>query len=209
MKRLFLVLLALLAMTTANAGMIRAEQDYSPIRPQMKVKFRYIIAHMEQKESTWEVTVVKSSFPDSITYTWIRPQKDREAWKGTRILLEMKTSKNFNPWYRNGESKATTDTAPWLSQMILSELREKGRSETFKEGGSGALNWAAADLTVKEKVIFPVLLNGKPEALNALKLNKGITVWNNLNNPLVLEYEPLAIPLFTSVTGWKVTEINY
>ncbi len=209
MKRWFLVFMTLLVIAAADPGLIRAEQDYSPVRPQLHVKFHYIFAHIEQKASTWELTVVKSSFPDSITYTWLRPQKEREDWKGSRILLDLKNSKNFNPWYTNGETKATTDTAPWLSQMVLTELRNKGRSETFKEGGSGALNWAAADLTVKEKVIFPVILNGKPEALNAFKLNKGITVWNNLNNPLVLQYEPLAVPLFTSVTGWKVVEINY
>ena len=45
--------------------------------------------------------------------------------------------------------------------------------------------------------------------VHALKLNLGLVVWNNLNNPLVLEYEPLGIPLITGITGWRVKEINY
>ncbi|HEY8464152.1 MAG TPA: hypothetical protein VIM29_09065, partial [Bacillota bacterium] len=71
------------------------------------------------------------------------------------------------------------------------------------------VNWAATDLEVKEKVVYPVFINGKPEALHAYKLNKGLTIWNNLKNPLVLQYEPLGIPLFTSVTGWRLTTITY
>jgi hypothetical protein len=209
MKRLLFLTIALLVAFSVSLPVIRAEEDYNPIRPQMQVKFHFIVEHMEQKDRTWNLTVVKSSFPDSLTYTWVRPQKDNPDWKGTRILLDQKTSKNFNPWFKNDESKATTDTAPWISQLVLKELRDKGKSEDFREGGSGAVNWAAANLTVKDKIIVPVIINGKPEALYAFKLNKGITVWNNLQNPLILEYEPLGIPLFTSVTGWKVAEINY
>ena len=33
------------------------------------------------------------------------------------------------------------------------------------------------------------------------------TVWNNINNPLVLEYRPMGVPLLTNVTGWKAETI--
>ena len=209
MKRSLILTVTLLMALMVNTGMIRAEEDFNPIRPQMVIKFHFIVEHVDQKDWTWQLTVAKSSFPESLTYTWVRPQKNNPDWTGTRILTGLGISRNFNPWFTNKESKATNDTAPWLSPLVLKELRDKDKSDDFREGGSGAVNWAAASLTVKEKVIFPVVINGKPEALYALKLSKGITVWNNLQNPLVLEYEPLGVPLFTSVTGWKVTEINY
>ncbi len=209
MKRAIILLIIFTGIMAWSAGAILAEEDYNPIRPQLKLKFRYIVEHIEQKDRGWEMTIVKASFPDSVTYTWLRPQKDGKDWKGTRILLDLKTSRNFNPWYKKDESKATADTSPWISQQVLKELRERGRADNFREGGTGALNWAAVDLAVKDRIVFPVLLNGKPEALHAFKLNKGLTIWNNPNNPLILEYEPLGIPLFTSVVGWKLIEIQY
>ncbi len=209
MKRYFIPLLLIFLVVGANFRIIRAESNYHPLNVNMQIKFHYIIEHVDKKDSTWQLTVVKNTYPESVTYTWTRPQKDRTDWKGTRILLDLKNSKNFNPWFTNNESKATTDTAPWLSQLVFKELTEKGRSAEFREGGTGALNWARTALAVKEKLLFPVTINGKPEALKALKLNKGIVVWDNPNNPLILEYEPLGVPLVTSVTGWKVVEINY
>lgn len=202
-----LVLLIFLAITPASIG--ETVEDYYPIRAGMRLTFRYLFEHVEQKDKLWNLTVVKNSFPESLTYTWTRPPKDGEASSGTRILTDLKYSRDFNPWYKDGESKATNDTAPWISQEVLKELREKEIARNFQEGGTGAINWAPTSLKVKEKIIFPLLINGKPEALHALKLNKGLVVWNNINNPLVLEYEPLGIPLFTSITGWKVTDINY
>jgi hypothetical protein len=186
-----------------------AFEDYLPIRTGMKLTFNYIIAHVEQKKKTWNLSVVKESFPESLTYTWSRPAKSGQTQSGTRILTDLKASRDFNPWYKTNESKATTDTAPWVSIQVLKELREGGAASNFREGGSGAINWAATDLRLKEKVIFPVFINGKPEALHAFRVNKGMVIWNNLKNPLVLEYEPLGIPLLTSVTGWKLTSINY
>lgn len=184
-------------------------EDFYPIRTGMRLTFMYVFGHIDQKEKLWSLTVVKNSFPESLTYTWTRPQKDAEESTGTRILTDLKYSRDFNPWYKKDESKATDDTAPWISQEVLKELREKEIARNFREGGTGAINWAATSLKVKERIVFPLIINGKPEAVHALKLNKGLVVWNNLNNPLILEYEPLGIPLFTSITGWKVTEINY
>lgn len=211
MKRILLIIsIALLAAITA-VPMFAADsfEDYLPIESGMKLNFIYIVAHMEQKDKPWKITIAKNSFPESVTYTWNRPQKDKEDLKGTRILTDLNLSRNFNPFFKNNETKATSDTAPWIALQILKELREKNSADNFREGGSGAINWAATNLTVKEKVIFPVMINGKAEALHAFRLNKGMVVWNNLKNPLVLEYEPLAVPLFTSVTGWKLVSIEY
>lgn len=199
----FLSLVSIIPMTLAETV-----EDFYPIRTEMRLTFMYITEHVAQTGKLWHLTVVKNSFPESLTYTWIRPS-DEEELSGTRILTDLKYSRDFNPWYKKDESKATNDTAPWISQEVLKELREKEAARNFQEGGAGAINWLATSLKVKEKVIFPVIINGKPEAVHALKLSKGLVVWNNLNNPLVLEYEPLGVPLFTSITGWRVTEINY
>jgi hypothetical protein len=209
MKRFWFLSLASLLVTLSCIFAVFAAEDYQPIRPGMKLTFIYITAHMEQKDKIWKVTVEESSFPQSLTYTWQRTQKGDAELTGTRILSDLNFSRNFNPIFLKNESKATSDTAPWISLEVLKELRDKAEAGNFREGGSGAVNWAATALKVKEKMIYPVLINGKPEALNALKLSKGLVVWNNLKNPLVLQYEPLGIPLFTSLTGWKLTEINY
>jgi hypothetical protein len=186
-----------------------AFEDYLPIRTGMKLTFHYIVAHVEQKKNPWSLSVVKESFPESLTYSWSRSTRGGKTESGTRILTDLKASRNFNPWFKTNESKATTDTAPWVSIQVLKEIRDGGVAGNFREGGSGAVNWAATDLKLKEKVIFPVFINDKPEALHAFRVNKGMVIWNNLKNPLILEYEPLGIPLFTSVTGWKLTAINY
>mgnify|MGYP001228274497 FL=1 len=184
-------------------------EDNLPIQTGMKLKFIYIVAHMEQRDRTWTVEITRNSFPNSVTYKWSRPQKGKVDMTGTRILTDLKLSRNFNPSFKRDENEATTDTAPWISQQILLELRERSTAVNFREGGTGALNWAARSLNLKEKILFPVTINGKQESLRAFRLNKGMVVWNNMNNPLVLEYEPLSVPLFTSITGWKLVSIEY
>lgn len=211
MKRFIIGLGLFCLMVSPAFPLLAAEdsfEDYLPIRSGMKLTFHYILAHLEKKDHTWSLSVGKAVFPDSISYTWIRPHKD-EPLTGNRVLTDLKNSREFNPWFKKNESKTTTDTAPWISLQVLKELQEKNTAENFREGGSGAINWAACDLKVKEKIIFPVYINGKPEALHAYRVNKGLIVWNNPKNPLVLQYEPLGIPLITSVTGWKLTAINY
>jgi hypothetical protein len=184
-------------------------EDFQPIHTDMTFNFVYIIEHMDQKDKTWQIKVVKNSFPESLTFTWVKKEKNGNEFTGTRILTDLTNSRNFNPWFVKNETKDTVDSAPWIAVQILSELRDFGKAEKFQEGGTGAINWAPATLTVKDKIIFPLLINGKPEAVHAFKLNKGMTVWNNLKNPLVLEYEPLGIPLFTSISGWKLISIEY
>lgn len=210
MRRAFLATLLVLLLPVGSlfSAPVNTPQDSLPLQSGMKLKFRYIIARMEQKDKTWEVEILRNSFPQSLTYKWLRPEKEKEN-SGTRILTDLKLSRDFNPFFKSGESKATSDTAPWLSVQILSELREKGEADNFREGGSGALNWAATALKVDEAVIYPVTINGKATALNALRLNKGLVVWNNMQNPLILEYKPLSVPLITSITGWKLISIDY
>ena len=211
MKRFLWAGLAfVILMTTIPAAFAEATEDFHPIQTGMRITFMYVLARrFEQSEKLWHLKVVKTNFPESLTYTWTRPQDEAEEASGTRILTDLKYSRDFNPLFKNNESKATDDTAPWISQAVLKELRETGVARNFQEGGTGAINWAATSLKVAEKTIYPLRINGKPEAIHALKLNKGMIVWNNLNNPLILEYRPLGIPVVTGVTGWKVTEINY
>lgn len=211
MRRITLALL-LFACLLWTGGIILAEEnaeDFLPVAAGMTLNFIHVVEHMDQKDSSWVVKVVKNSFPESLTFTWVKKDKKGSEITGTRILTDIQYSRNFNPWFKKEEGKATNDTAPWLSVQVLKDLQEGRKSEKFREGGAGAINWAPASLTVKEQILFPVLINGKAQALRALKLNKGLIVWNNLKNPLVLEYEPLGIPLFTGISGWKLVSIEY
>lgn len=212
MKRFVLYATLLILIGSFVLPLVAAEQsfeDFLPIEKGMKLKFMYIVAHIENKDKFWNLEIVKNSFPSTLTYKWTRPEKNGETSSGFRILTDLNLSRNFNPLFKRNEAKATSDTAPWISVQVLKELREKGSADNFREGGTGAVNWAATSLKVKEKVIFPVVINGKIEALHALRLTKGMVVWNNLKNPLVLEYEPLGLPVFTSITGWKLTNLDY
>ncbi len=208
-KYLFiLTIVLLLSVTTIPVFSEDNAEDFQPITVGMTLNFVQIVEHIVQRDKAWQVKVVKESFPESLTYTWTKQERNGVG-SGTRILTDLIYSRDFNPLYRNNESKATDDTAPWISTDVLKELREKGVSSKFREGGAGAINWATIDLVVKEKVIYPLTINGKAVAIHAFKLNKGMTVWNNLKNPLIIEYEPLGIPLFTSISGWKLNSIDY
>jgi hypothetical protein len=211
MRRILLMTLfvLLLSLVTIPAFSAENSEDFQPVTTGMTLNFIYKVEHIDQKDKTWQVKVVKNSFPQTLTLTWIRKEKNGTESTGTRILTDLTNSRNFNPWFKKNETKDTIDSAPWISVQILSELRDSGKAEKFQEGGTGAINWAPATLAVKDNIIFPLLINGKAVAVHAFKLNKGITVWNNRKNPLVLEYEPLGIPLFTSITGWKLISIEY
>jgi hypothetical protein len=211
MRRILFMVLFILLLSLITIPVFSAEnfEDFQPINTGMTFNFIYIVEHMDQKDKTWQVKVVKNSFPESLTFTWIKKEKSGAESTGTRILTDLTNSRNFNPWFKNNEAKDTIDTAPWVSVQVLTELRETAKAEKFQEGGTGAINWAPTNLVVKDKIIFPIIVNGKPEAIHALKLSKGMIVWNNLKNPVVLEYEPLGIPLFTSITGWKLISIEY
>ncbi|HBE78054.1 MAG TPA: hypothetical protein DDW65_09795 [Firmicutes bacterium] len=205
----FVMLFLLLFQAFITVFAADSTEDFQPINTGMKLNFVYIFEHMEQKDKTWQVQVVKNSFPESLTFTWLKKEKDGTETTGTRIIYNLANSRNFNPWFTKNETKDTVDTAPWLSVQVLTELRDNANAGKFREGGTGAVNWAPTTLTVKDNIIFPVMINGKPEAIHALKLSKGIIVWNNLKNPIVLQYEPLGIPFFTSITGWKLVSIQY
>jgi hypothetical protein len=208
----FLIYLTLTLLICCTILPVLATQDpfeeVLTIRNGMSFTFHRIFAHVAQKEQLFNVKVTKTVFPDSVTLVWSRSHKKKQP-HGTRILMNLKTSRVFNPRFKNDELTSTSDTAPWVSRQILKELRETGMARNFRVGGSGAINWKATHLKIKDKVVFPVYLNGKPTALHAFRVNKGLIIWNNLNNPLVLEYKPLGIPLLTSVTGWRLKAIKY
>ena len=67
----------------------------------------------------------------------------------------------------------------------------------------------AGDLKVEEEVLFPVDVNGRRVFLPAYKCAKGqLIIWNNMQNPLVLEYRPIGVPLITGVLGWRAESIS-
>jgi hypothetical protein len=211
MKRSLIHLtLALLFLGTTMPIMANPEsfEDNLPLKKGMRLSFQCSFGHFRQKNRLWKITVMKAAFPESLTYTWVRTGKGKQT-NGSRILTDLQASRDFNPRFKNNELISTAETAPWLSVRILKEIREDGAAANFREGGSGAANWRATTLKNIEKIIFPVYLNGKPEALHAFRVSRGMIVWNNPQNPLVLEYEPLGIPLVTNVTGWKLTAIDY
>jgi hypothetical protein len=202
---LFLLIFSTILPLMASPG---AFEDSLPLRGGMRLSFECSFGHLRQKVHLWNISVVKTAFPESLTYTWARTEKKNQT-NGTRILTDLKTSRNFNPRFKNNELISTSDTVPWVSVQVLKELRENGAAPRFREGGSGAANWKATTLKNQEKVIYPVFLNGKPEALHAFRVSKSMVIWNNLLNPLVLEYEPLGIPLITNITGWKIKAIDF
>jgi hypothetical protein len=211
MKRglVYLTLFLLIFSTTlplmASPG---AFEDSLPLNGGMRLSFECSFGHLRQKVHLWNISVVKTAFPESLTYTWTRIEK-KDRTNGTRILTDLKASRNFNPRFKNNELISTSDTVPWVSVQVLQELRENGAAPRFREGGSGAANWKATTLKNQEKVIYPVFLNGQPEALHAFRVSKNMVIWNNLQNPLVLEYEPLGIPFITNITGWKIKAIDF
>jgi predicted metal-dependent RNase len=67
----------------------------------------------------------------------------------------------------------------------------------------------AGDLRVEGETLYPIELNGRQVYIPAYKCGRGqMVVWNNIENPLVLEYKPFGIPLVTGVFGWKAESIS-
>jgi hypothetical protein len=160
------------------------------------------------KNRLWRITVMKTAFPKSLTYTWLRIEAHAQT-NGTRILTDLQDSRDFNPRFEADELISTQDTAPWLSAQILKELREYGVASDFREGGSEMANWKASTLKKTAQILFPVALNGKAKTLHAFRVGKGMVVWNNPQNPLMLEYEPLGIPPLPNVVGWRLRAIDF
>jgi hypothetical protein len=103
----------------------------------------------------------------------------------------------------------TDNTAPWVSREVLRELRTGRVAYNFKMGSVSLTGILAGDLNVEEEVLFPVDLNGRRVFLPAYKCARGqLTIWNNMQNPLVLEYRPIGVPLVTGVFGWKAESMS-
>lgn len=181
----------------------------APIRPGMRINFAYIVEHMEQS-SYWSLSILQSDFPNEVSIGWIRPQKDGPNLEGKRTYSNLKFSRIFHPIFSSGENNQSVEsTAPWISRQIYQELSETHSAANFKEGGTNLAGQSLTTLKVLERIEFPVRLNGEPSFVKALKLNRGLIIWDNPGNPLVLKYEPLGIPLITGVVGWKVVDIRY
>ncbi|HEX2952656.1 MAG TPA: hypothetical protein VHR47_01570 [Bacillota bacterium] len=188
---------------------VLAEGELAPIQPGMRINFAYINAHIEQKQC-WSLSVLRGEFPGEVTINWIRPQKDEVNLSGKRIYSKLKESRLFRPVFINGEDQIIVEsTAPWLSRVVYQELRQTGSANDFKEGGSSIIGHKIATLKVEERIELPVRVNGTQTFLKALKLNRGIWVWDNPLNPLVLKYDPFGFPLVTGIVGWRVTDIRY
>ncbi|MGI6147611.1 MAG: hypothetical protein ACOYEM_09430, partial [Bacillota bacterium] len=107
-----------------------------------------------------------------------------------------------------GDPDETDWTAPWVSREVIRELRTGKVAYNFRTGGWNLSGLFAGDLKVEEEILYPVEINGNRMYLPAFVCGGGqFTVWNNINNPLVLEYRPMGVPLLTNVTGWKAETI--
>lgn len=200
----FWLLMPLIAINSALAGSAPA-----PVRPGMRINFAYINARVEQKQF-WSLSVIHGEFPGEITVGWVRPHPNQPSQSGKRIYTNLKEGRVFRPVFVDGENQAVIEsTAPWLSQAVYQELRETGSASRFKEGGGNLMGKRVSLLKVEERVELPVRINGDQTFVKALKLNRGIWVWDNPLNPLVLKYEPFGFPLITGVVGWRVTELRY
>ncbi|OPZ65654.1 MAG: hypothetical protein BWY85_00433 [Firmicutes bacterium ADurb.Bin506] len=189
-------------------------QDYEVFKPEppisagMHVVFRRIVAR-SVTELEWRVTVQKSSYPGPVEIAWVRPRSDGSVPNATlRVLTGLDKGRTFGPVFGIGDPDETEWTAPWVSREVLRELRTGKRAYNFRTGGANLAGLFSGDLLVEEEILYPVEINGNRMYLPAFVTGKGqFTIWNNLANPLVLEYRPLGVPLITGVGGWKAESI--
>jgi|GEM_PF-513337 hypothetical protein len=175
----------------------------------MYVSFRRVIGKAVT-DSKWQVTVQSSEYPKWVEIGWVWPRSDGTAPTPTvRKLTGLERGRTFGPLYGGNDPEETDWTAPWLSREVLRELRTGRVAYNFKMGTFSLTGVLADDLRVEEEVLYPIDLNGRRVYLPAYKCAKGqIVVWNNIENPLVLEYKPFGIPLITGVFGWKAEAIS-
>ncbi|MCR4426357.1 MAG: hypothetical protein NUW23_09245 [Firmicutes bacterium] len=219
MRRRFLVILSLLALTIAvvlgNPVRAGAKEGYEVITSEpaihagMFVTFKRIVAHT-LTDYEWEVTVQNSRYPDWVEISWVWPRSDgtRPPAK-TRSLTSMARGRTFGPIFTQGDRYETDATAPWVSREVLRELRTDRVAYNFRLGTVSLMGIVAVDLRVEEEVLYPIELNGRRVHLPAFKCYNGqLTIWNNLQNPLVLEFRPVGIPVLSSVVGWKAESMS-
>ena len=160
--------------------------------------------------SKWHVTVQSASYPKWAEISWVWPRSDGTLPAATiRRINGLEGGRTFGPVFGVMDPIDTDNTAPWVSREVLRELRTGKVAYNFKMGNVSLTGILAGDLRVDEEVLFPVDLNGRRVFLPAYKCAKGqLIIWNNMQNPLVLEYRPIGVPLITGVFGWKAESIS-
>ena len=160
--------------------------------------------------SKWHVTVQSVNYPKWVEISWVWPRSDSTLPAATiRRINGLERGRTFGPVFGVRDPVDTDSTAPWVSREVLRELRTGKVAYNFKMGSVSLTGILAGDLKVEEEVLFPVDLNGRRVFLPAYKCAKGqLTIWNNMQNPLVLEYRPIGVPLITGVFGWRAESIS-
>ena len=160
--------------------------------------------------SKWHVTVQSASYPKWAEISWVWPRSDGTLPAATiRRINGLERGRTFGPVFGVMDPIDTDNTAPWVSREVLRELRTGKVAYNFKMGNVSLTGILAGDRRVDEEVLFPVDLNGRRVFLPAYKCAKGqLIIWNNMQNPLVLEYRPIGVPLITGVFGWKAESIS-
>lgn len=213
MRTRALVMAIIMAALIASVS-LGAAADYEVFRGQpdihvgMNVGFRRLIAQAST-DYVWQVTV-QTVRPQYIEFSWTGSSMDRPMPPPkVRRVVGMARSRTFGPNFGNRDYEETDTTAPWLSREVFRELRDNKTAYNYWIGSFSLAGVVAMDLKVGEEMLYPVELNGRRVYLPAIKTSNGqFTVWNNLNNPLVLEFKPFGIPLVTGMVGWRVETMS-
>ncbi len=203
------------AVPTGASTVGQVPGDYDVVRTEyrihagMHVSFRRFIGKASTS-SKWQVTVQSAQYPKEIEISWVWPRSDGTTPVPTlRKLTGLERGRTFGPLYGGNDPEQTDWTAPWLSREVLRELRTGKVAYNFKMGTFSVTGIFAGDLRVEGETLYPIELNGRQVYIPAYKCGKGqMVVWNNIENPLVLEYKPFGIPLVTGVFGWKAESIS-
>ncbi len=187
--------------------------DVITAEPAMHVGMHVVFERTLARASTgnkWHITVQSVNYPKWVEISWVWPKSDGTLpAPTTRRINGLERGRTFGPIFGLNDPPETDSTAPWVSREVLRELRTGKVAYNFKMGSVSLTGVLAGDLRVDEEVLFPVELNGKRVFLPAYKCGRGqLIIWNNMQNPLVLEYRPVGLPLITGVFGWKTESIS-
>jgi len=207
------LLLCFVASPAPQAAAASSGYDVVSAEPVMHAGMHLIFDRTAAGASTgskWHVTVQSASYPKWAEISWVWPRSDGTLPAATiRRINGLERGRTFGPVFGVMDPIDTDNTAPWVSREVLRELRTGKVAYNFKMGNVSLTGILAGDLRVDEEVLFPVDLNGRRVFLPAYKCAKGqLIIWNNMQNPLVLEYRPIGVPLITGVFGWKAESIS-
>lgn len=175
-----------------------------------KIKFLDTISGVDGT-TYWTSTITKIATPSMIGFSWIHTMPEGDTDQGSHTITKFDTSRKFDPVLYDRENKVTEATMPWISRTVFNELKNTGVSKNFEEGGASAMgNLVMIDLTVDEgEHTYQFTYKGKDVVVDVLSLNNGMMkVLDNPENPLVLQYSPIGIPIVTNVFGWKLKQID-